>query len=36
MKQERYTHKSLFYEGWIYVLGGRHLGDDNTAILNHC
>ena len=36
MKQARYTHRSLFYEGWVYVFGGRHFGDDNTAILNHC
>ena len=36
MKQERYTHASLYYEGWVYVFGGRHFGDDDSAILAKC
>lgn len=36
MFQARYTHSSLYYEGWVYVFGGRYFGDDDSAILNQC
>lgn len=36
MKQGRYTHSAIFYEGWVYVLGGRYFGEDEQAILRNC
>jgi hypothetical protein len=32
---ERYTHSSLYLDGYLYVLGGRHYGSDEEAILNN-
>ena len=36
MKQARYTHCAVYHKGWLYVLGGRHFGDDDQAILSSC
>lgn len=36
MNQPRYTHASLFYQNYLYVVGGRFFGQDDVAILRSC
>jgi len=36
MNQPRYTHASLFYLNYLYVIGGRFFGEDDVAILKTC
>jgi hypothetical protein len=36
MKQERYTHNTIYYNKKVYAVGGRTYGDDEQAILDTC
>ena len=36
MNQVRYVHQSVFKDGRLYVLGGRHYGPDFESVLSHC
>jgi hypothetical protein len=36
MHQARYTHISLYFNGCVYVFGGRYYGEDKIAILAAC